>query len=860
LKSALPRFFTGLLIFFLSSLSAHSQYFEKVYGGAKNAKGISFTIASDRGIVVLSNAYDTSFQANGYFIFKADTLGTVSWEKTFSNPFNSYGASITSLNNGKIVFLGTQTGVSFQNIAEVIELDSSGNFLDNEIFPPFNGWGTAGIALDNANDSSAIISIYNDGFISNNYYSVFSLNTDLTTKWTDFVSFDGSLHSQNALSVAPDGSVYTLAYYDNYFYSANPLFRVSSIIKHNSAGLKILDTLYEFNSPTIAMAPTFDGGVIVCGTQDTTPSYDIFLSRIDSSGNVLWNKQYGSEYKEESNAVIQTFDSGFIVLATKNDPVLPGQHDIVIMKTNAAGDSLWTRQFGGIFNENGLQLREDGTDLVIMASTTSFGEDKIYIVRTDSSGTIVSPYTITTNGTYFCEGDTAVLQVTPSLLPGLHVEWSNGDTVNPVNTHTTGTYFAVISDSAGNVIQTPTESVYFAKLPLATFANDTVSFCEGTMFIDTMSDELTNSYQWFLNDTILVDETFPFLTPIMPGSYKLVVTNYCNSDTGITFLDSLFDLPAKPVITAPAIDYVCPGDSLPLSISPVPGNIYQWFKTDNISFVDSIPGSTDTLYFAKDFGNFIVGTTNVAGCNAFSISYSVFFDHSTEFVIANGPTHFCDGGIVELSVSDGTGYQWSTGDTTQKIDVTATGSYYVSFVNDNGCFKNSDTLDISVLVNPDIFLGTDTNLCSDSSLVLDPGSGYSNYFWHDASISQTYTATSPGPYPDSSLFFVAVTDSNGCTDSDTISIIFDVCAGLQEGPLTEIRFYPNPVRQNDWLEIESAEVRFLTIVVFDLLSREVYRDQISERETIPVSLSPGIYTVSFLRKEKTIFSNKLVVY
>src|SRR5205085_10708147 len=122
---------------------------------------------------------------------RTDTNGVVVWENNYTDIYNAYGHSITSLNNGKIDILGTHTGPVYQVVAEIKELDSSGNFLDSAIYPPFNGWGTAGVAMTNTTDSSVAITLYNDGFISNNFYSVFSLNPDLTTKWSDFIGFDG---------------------------------------------------------------------------------------------------------------------------------------------------------------------------------------------------------------------------------------------------------------------------------------------------------------------------------------------------------------------------------------------------------------------------------------------------------------------------------------------------------------------------------------------------------------------------------------------------------------------------------------------------------------------------------------------
>ena len=71
----------------------------------------------------------------------------------------------------------------------------------------------------------------------------------------------------------------------------------------------------------------------------------------------------------------------------------------------------------------------------------------------------------------------------------------------------------------------------------------------------------------------------------------------------------------------------------------------------------------------------------------------------------------------------------------------------------NGCPKISDTVSISVNKNPIVELGTDTNLCSGSTLLLDAGPGYNNYFWNDESTDQSLLAIPTEPFPDTTDFF-----------------------------------------------------------------------------------------------------------
>ena len=836
-----------------------AKYFEKVYGNNLTTKGILFALTPDHGIVILGDAVDSVSHRSGYYLLKTDSNGLTVWEKEIIDRHDAYSYSITTLKDGKIVVLGTHTEDSYPIVAEILILDSAGNYFNSSIYPPFNGWGTAGVGLTNSGDSSVTLTLYNDGFISYNYYSVFSLNPDLTTKWSDFVSFDGSFTNAHDISSVPGGNIYTLSYYDNYFYSINLLTRVTSIRRHNDSGTLLLDSIYEFNCVTTSITETNDGGAIILGLQDTSYQRDMVLIRLDSVGNVQWQKQFGSNLDEETNSVIETFDNGFAILSTIADPVIPGQHDLLLTKTNANGDSLWSRVFGGTLDEKALHLEEDNTDLVILGSTTSFNNNLIYLIKTDSAGIIQSPFNITTNGRYYCENDTASLLLNPPPSAGLHLTWSNGDTTNPARVYTSGNYFAVISDSSGNNIETPFTPVYFSLIPDASFGSDTMRICSGSLLTNP-SAELTNSYQWYLNGQILQDENLSYIKPQHTGFYQLIIKNYCAIDTGITFIDSLYDNPIEPVITSPAVNFVCEGDSLPLSFTYNAGESYQWYSTNYI-ITNIITGETDSVYYALENGSYLVKATNANGCSVESSPKSVSFDLDKEFINVNGPLGFCKGGEVELSVQLGTEFLWSRGDTTQSITVDIAGEYFVNFINKNNCQKNSDTINITIFPNPKIYLGPDTVLCDSSTLLLTAGPGYSNYYWNDASTEPSLLARSNGIAPDTTDYFVFVTDSNGCTGGDSLRIIFDICTGINEVKNESLFIYPNPVSSNEPFQIISRENGFYTFILRDVLNKEIVKSQFKSILRLNESgdLKPGIYFYRIYNDHKINASGKLVV-
>lgn len=105
------------------------------------------------------------------------------------------------------------------------------------------------------------------------------------------------------------------------------------------------------------IARTSDGNYIVTGyTSDpTNPSAmfdNIFLMKINSvTGAPIWCKTYGGTGRDEGYGVVQLSDGGYAVCGRSNS-FGHGQDDGVVIRTDANGNPLWIRYYGGANNDN----------------------------------------------------------------------------------------------------------------------------------------------------------------------------------------------------------------------------------------------------------------------------------------------------------------------------------------------------------------------------------------------------------------------------------------------------------------------------------------------------------------------------
>jgi hypothetical protein len=97
---------------------------------------------------------------------------------------------------------------------------------------------------------------------------------------------------------------------------------------------------------------TSDGGYIVAGRRDYYVDMvnffmygDIWILKLDQNGDTLWTKTYGGPYNDYANSIKQTSDGGYILCGTKDSYKINVLGDIWVLKLDQNGDTTWTKTY-----------------------------------------------------------------------------------------------------------------------------------------------------------------------------------------------------------------------------------------------------------------------------------------------------------------------------------------------------------------------------------------------------------------------------------------------------------------------------------------------------------------------------------
>ena len=137
-------------------------------------------------------------------------------------------------------------------------------------------------------------------------------------------------------------------------------------------------------------ALTTDGGYVAVGftTSFGAGALDVWLIKTDSRGDTSWTRTFGGANDDQGYTVQQTSDGGYIIAGLTRSYGAGGA-DVYLIKTNASGDTQWTRTFGGPLDDRGLcarQTRDGG--YIVGGWTTSYPDSSVYIwlIKTNANG------------------------------------------------------------------------------------------------------------------------------------------------------------------------------------------------------------------------------------------------------------------------------------------------------------------------------------------------------------------------------------------------------------------------------------------------------------------------------------------
>lgn len=295
----------------------------------------------------------------------------------------------------------------------------------------------------------------------------------------------------------------------------------------------------------------------------------------------------------------------------------------------------------------------------------------------------------------FCSGSSTTLTATANGTGNTFL-WSNGTTGATATITTSGTYTVTVTTPNGcqytrsaNVVADPAIIVNIATPGQIDCTNPQI-----TLNASSSTYQPGATFQWIATAGGTIVSGANTLTPIVNngGTYTLTITsatpNGCIKQSSVTVVKNT--TPPIVSVSAPKLK-ICLGESI--TLTAMGASSYIWTGLTGNGNTQVVSPTTTTTY--------TVTGTGTNGCSA-TTPATVTITVVPEIVSTLQNIEICKGdtGILDAGSGPNYSYAWSTGATTQTINVTTAGTYSVTI--NNGACSKTFTSTVGYIVTPQI--------------------------------------------------------------------------------------------------------------------------------------------------------------
>jgi predicted secreted protein len=361
------------------------------YGGSGDNEFYSLVRTTDGGYALAG--YTNSSGAGGYdaWLVKTDSSGTMQWSHTYGGPDADAAFSVVQTNDTGYALAGyTDSYGAGDYDAWLVKTDSSGRIQWNQTY--------GGTAQDGAysvvqtSDGGYALAGFTDSYGAGGY-DFWLVKTDSSGRMVWNQTYGGTGDEQASSVIQTSDGGYALAGYTNSFGAGSYDFW---LVKTDSYGNMLWNRTYGGSGDDEAecVIQTADGYTIAgCTNSSGAGGLDFWLVKTDLYGNMLWNRTYGGAGDEAANAMVQTSDQGYALAGWTNSSGA-GSYDLWLVKTDSSGTMQWNQTYGGKGDDEGfslVQTSDGGYALTGFTSSFGAGIRDGFLVKTDSAGNSVMP-------------------------------------------------------------------------------------------------------------------------------------------------------------------------------------------------------------------------------------------------------------------------------------------------------------------------------------------------------------------------------------------------------------------------------------------------------------------------------------
>ena len=315
-------------------------------GGERSEEAYAMIVTSDGGYAMAGRSQSLDSIDSDFLLVKTDENGNEEWHQTYDGGDTDRAYSLVETPDGGYALAGDisySDGDTDAGWSEIwfVKTDENGNMQWDK---KFGGWGTErSHAMVATSDGGYAIAGFTDSF-GGGYYDYWLIKIDENGNLEWDKTFGGERSEYTYAMIETSDGGYALAGY------TNPSDLVPTdiwLVKTDENGnLEWDQTIGVTYDKPWDIVETSEGGFAIVGQSSLRGAgSDVLLVKTDENGNKQWHKIYGSSGSDQGRALSVTSDGGYILAGSTSSYDAVGV-DAWLIKVDSDGNMLWNKIFG----------------------------------------------------------------------------------------------------------------------------------------------------------------------------------------------------------------------------------------------------------------------------------------------------------------------------------------------------------------------------------------------------------------------------------------------------------------------------------------------------------------------------------
>lgn len=386
-------YFSTFLILFSVSAGNSQTIFQQVFRNDSLMFDINYVSQTyDNGFVMAGSVSVYQLFGSGpgdVLMIRTDSTGNIMWTRKWDLANDEQVFSVLATPDSGFLLAGfTFGGTTLSRDGFILKTDAAGNLLWVKRVD-HNGASNTFHSISPARNGQYVYSGRSGGGAGGQYDMYMcladSIGNMIWGKTFGGVDWDWGWWAEETA----DGGFIMTGESQSFGIGSNDIY----LVKTDSVGNKMWSKVYGSSTFEKGLWVHQDDNRYYIGgyTQGFVPGNTdakTFLMKTDDTGNPLWFKIYGE--MSTPSCVQQTNDRGFILIGSSyNIPGGFGGTDVYVIKTDSAGNVLWSRNYGGSSGDGGTFISQLSYGFLIGGITFSYVSpaiEKAYLIKTDDNG------------------------------------------------------------------------------------------------------------------------------------------------------------------------------------------------------------------------------------------------------------------------------------------------------------------------------------------------------------------------------------------------------------------------------------------------------------------------------------------